>query len=285
MMADTHIMDKLLSENPSMHVKDKNLVEGKLKKLREDGSEKLQVIADFDKTLTRSHFDGTVIDTSWAVLRNTTSLGSFSEEVKKINAVYMPIEADLNMTAEEKTPFLLEWYQKKLQICQDKGLTKPMITDMVSASNIAFRDGTSQMFLQLANESIPLLIFSAGIGNTIEEVLKRFNMDHANIKIVSNMFNFDASGKITGYDGNVIHAFNKNESSLQDPAYYDKLKSRTNAVLMGEAACHSSESAGVDIHLNVTNLKCTYWHSSEKHNLDIHLKNNCLKLFMEFYVM
>jgi hypothetical protein len=48
-----------------------------------------------------------------------------------------------------------------------------------------------------------------------------------NIKVVSNFLAFDSStGNVTGIDGEMVHVFNKNESSVHDSEYFKRLEGR-----------------------------------------------------------
>ena len=47
------------------------------------------------------------------------------------------------------------------------------------------------MFDHLDMKHVPLLIFSAGLGNVIEEVITQQSKLHKNMKIVSNYMDFD----------------------------------------------------------------------------------------------
>ena len=53
------------------------------------------------------------------------------------------------------------------------------------------RDGCSWFFDELKKYDIPVLIFSAGIGDIIEEILRQQSTIHDNMHIVSNYMKFD----------------------------------------------------------------------------------------------
>lgn len=44
--------------NPNVHIKDKDRVNGILKSIIEGGTKRLQVVSDFDRTITKQHEDG-----------------------------------------------------------------------------------------------------------------------------------------------------------------------------------------------------------------------------------
>ena len=54
------------------------------------------------------------------------------------------------------------------------------------------RDGSSAMFDSLQHHQVPLLIFSAGVGDVIDGILRNKNEFHDNMKIVSNFMDFDS---------------------------------------------------------------------------------------------
>lgn len=53
------------------------------------------------------------------------------------------------------------------------------------------RDGFQLFFDHLHEHSIPLLIFSAGIGDILEEVIRQAGVFHPNVKVFSNYMDFD----------------------------------------------------------------------------------------------
>lgn len=48
-------------------------------------------------------------------------------------------------------------------------------------------------FDHLEEEHIPLLIFSAGVGDVLEEVIQQNHVFHPNVHIISNYMDFDHS--------------------------------------------------------------------------------------------
>ena len=55
------------------------------------------------------------------------------------------------------------------------------------------REGYQLFFDHLHEHSIPLLIFSAGIGDILEEVIRQAGVFHSNVKVFSNYMDFDES--------------------------------------------------------------------------------------------
>lgn len=55
------------------------------------------------------------------------------------------------------------------------------------------RDGFQLFFDHLHKRNVPLLIFSAGIGDILEEVIRQAGVFHPNVKVFSNYMDFDES--------------------------------------------------------------------------------------------
>ena len=53
------------------------------------------------------------------------------------------------------------------------------------------RDGSDWLFDELHKHNVPLLIFSAGVGDVVVEAVKQRAVLHDNVKVVSNFMDFD----------------------------------------------------------------------------------------------
>lgn len=220
----------------TVHVKNPAHVEELISLLVKGGYSKLQVISDFDHTISRVHFNGAMCDTTYGILDS----GPYTPEENRIKAnllfqKYYPIEVDPHLTRAEKTLHMVEWYTQSRNLMTTSGIKKGDITAMVRASNALLRDGCDAVFKTLLAHDIPLLIFSAGIGDILKEVLKQRNLLLSNMEIVANFIQFDEQDNIMGFQNRLIHTFNKNQYSLENSDYFDKLKSRKNIILLGDS--------------------------------------------------
>ncbi|KAI9321295.1 pyrimidine 5'-nucleotidase [Dichotomocladium elegans] len=124
---------------------------------------------------------------------------------------------------------------------------------MANEAHIKLRPGVETVLEQCHTAAIPLLVFSAGIGNIIEEVLKSKNLLYNNMHIVSNMMTFDDKDVCVGFDEPLIHVFNKSEFQLEETAYYESIKDRPNVILIGDSLGDLQMSQGVkhELSLNI----------------------------------
>jgi len=110
-----------------------------------------------------------------------------------------------------------------------------------------------RFFVTTERHDIPLLIFSAGLGDIIREwILSACGGSFKNQKIVSNFMQFDpATGRVLSFNADtrrLIHIFNKNESVLEDTEYGRYIENRHNLLLLGDSV------GDVDMCTGLTNV-------------------------------
>lgn len=135
------------------------------------------------------------------------------------------------------------------------------------------REGYELFFDRLNQHAIPLLIFSAGIGDILEEVIRQANVFHPNVKVISNYMDFDEfvscaalkkililfqiidfydiktslinQGILRAFKGELIHVYNKREGALLNTGHFKELRSRPNVLLMGDSLGDLNMADGV----------------------------------------
>ncbi|KAF3434414.1 hypothetical protein FNV43_RR25517 [Rhamnella rubrinervis] len=228
-------------------VGDSELLEKKINAIRSAGQWKLQVIADFDATLTKYWVNGCRGQSSHGLLQQGNP--EYDLKRQELFEYYHPLEFSPTISIEEKTKLMEEWWGKTHGLLIEGGLTYDSIEKSVANSSIAFREGVIELFEFLEGKDIPILIFSAGLADIIEEVLRqKLHKSFKNVKIVSNRMVFDDNGHLLSFKGKTIHSLNKNEHALDMAApLHDRLgdidqptddnasvKMRTNVLLLGD---------------------------------------------------
>ncbi|KZV55258.1 7-methylguanosine phosphate-specific 5'-nucleotidase [Dorcoceras hygrometricum] len=168
---------------------------------------------------------------------------------QKLYDYYHPLEIEPTIPLDKKAKLMEEWWEKTHGLLIEGGLTYDAIKSSVANSKIAFRDGVFELFELLEKNSVPVLIFSAGLADIIEEVLRqKLRRSFDNVKIVSNRMVFDQSGNLLSFEGKTIHVLNKNEHAIEMAGpVHDQLgdlngtnnsassvKLRTNVLLLGD---------------------------------------------------
>ncbi|KAM9749438.1 7-methylguanosine phosphate-specific 5'-nucleotidase isoform 4-T4 [Dama dama] len=140
---------------------------------------------------------------------------------------------------------MVEWWTKAHDLlCQQK-IQKFQIAQVVRESNAMLRDGYKTFFNTLSQNNIPLFIFSAGIGDVLEEIIRQRKVFHPNIHIVSNYMEFDEDGFLKGFKGQLIHTYNKNSSVCENSDYFQQLQGKTNILLLGDSMGDLTMADGV----------------------------------------
>ncbi|CAM9322756.1 unnamed protein product [Lampetra planeri] len=211
-------------------MRDPERVQEILQSMLKAGSNTLQVISDFDMTLTRFAHNGKRCPTCHNILDNSKLISDdCKEKLKELLNTYYPIEIDSSRTIDEKLPLMVEWWTK--------------------AHN--YWEGYQLFFDHLYEHSIPLLIFSAGIGDILEEVIRQAGVFHPNVKVFSNYMDFDEAGVLKAFKGELIHIYNKREGALLNTGHFQELRTRPNVLLLGDSLGDLTMADGVH---NIENI-------------------------------
>lgn len=167
------------------------------------------ILMDFDRTITSKDSLG-----SWSVLENPKFMSEdFRIEAKKLVDFYYPYELDYSISNNVKAKYLSEWYYKNMDLLYEYNLTKSILLDCVNDCNAKFHDGCKEFLDYMYKLNVPIVIISAGIGNVIIELLKKYNCFYQNIHIFSNFIKFD-NDKMVRFSDSMIHTSNKSMSVL-----------------------------------------------------------------------
>jgi 5'-nucleotidase len=149
---------------------------------------------------------------------------------------------------------MVEWWTKAHDLLLACNFRQSYLEQIVRDSRLFFRDGCDWLFNELHAHNVPLLIFSAGIGDVIVEVVRQRATLHDNIKVVSNFMDFDDQGILKGFKGELLHVFNKNENAVHKSEYFERLIHRDNIILMGDSLGDLSMANGAAECANILNI-------------------------------
>lgn len=205
----------------------KYINEDKIKKL-DINSSNLVIVIDFDRTITAK----TSMD-SWDA--SGLLLGKeFKEKLEKLYLEYRPIELDYEISEEEKTKKMEEWYKACMNLYEEYNLSTSKLEESVEKSRLVFRKGAKEFLNNAIIKDIPVIILSAGIGNVIEIFLKKNNCLGKNFEIISNFLQFDNLGNIKPFNGQLIHTTNKNLNKKHKDKIKEELVKRKYRILIGD---------------------------------------------------
>ncbi|MEK6945333.1 MAG: hypothetical protein AABW63_00910 [Nanoarchaeota archaeon] len=203
-----------------------------------NGINKIHVVADFDRTLTKAFVDGEKTPSLISELRTRGYISEdYSAKANALSDKYHPTEIDPNIPFEEKRKVMHEWWSKHFQLLIESGLNKSHLEKIIESGRIQFREGAGEFLDFLDEKGIPLVILSsAGLGgDSIEMFLEKQGKLYGNITIVSNSFVWGEDGKAIGIREPIIHVFNKDEASLRHYRNFHRVRDRKNVLLLGDS--------------------------------------------------
>lgn len=210
-----------------------------LNKIRQDWFEKLHILADFDKTLTKAFSNWKKRSSLIAVLRSEWYLSKeYAKEAYSLFDYYNPIEINPDIYMEEKIKEMTNWWNKHLNLLVNSGLTKQDIDNVSNSWIIELRQWVREFLKFLSEKNIPLVIISANWlwTDSIKLYLEKEWVLTNNINIISNSFEWNNDWKAIWYDKRVIHTFNKWEVVLEQfPEIYEKIYNRKNVILLWDS--------------------------------------------------
>ena len=205
--------------------------EEKVNKLKEKmDKNNICIFLDYDKTITSSESED-----SWATTANRKVMGQeISNDLDKLYEKYGPIEFDYSMDITEREKYIIEWYDKCMELYYTYHLTEQKLKESIDNSNLILRDGVKEFLFKLYKNDIPVIILSAGIGNVIEQSLKKEKCYYNNIHMISNFIKFDDNGNMIKFCDNMIHSLNKNVDKLGNLQLKEKIEAKEYRIVIGD---------------------------------------------------
>ena len=242
-----------------------------------DGPGRLQLICDFDHTL--SSFASL---SSHGALEHSSSLpADYQLKVKQLYDKYYPIEMDMSVGNEEKARVMVDWWEAAHALLLSYRFRRSYITAAVSqamqSGRLQLRAGAAELLRYCSAQSLPLLVFSAGLGDCIASFLAQSQLLFPCVDIVSNWMRWgrdEAAGDevIVGFESDLIHSLNKDyhhvrrqrEREGRGREALDALhaESRRNVLLLGDSLgdvrmVHGLEGVGALLRVGFVNGRCS----------------------------
>ncbi|MCK9273245.1 haloacid dehalogenase-like hydrolase [Candidatus Gracilibacteria bacterium] len=248
-----------LFTDPLIHIKDKDTVKRKISKFSLD---KLQIVSDFDSTITQDNGH-----TSWSLFSKSGLMpDEYIKERDDYFKYYYPFEIDATLSFEKKDFLMREWWTKHLELFIKYKLNINIIDKIIQKDSfVDFRHGMKEFMDISATLNIPFIILSAGITNTINEFLSYKEAQFDNIHIVSNELKFDNDGFCVGINKDIIiHSENKDEHDM--PAHIQEMvKGKTDIILLGDSL---TDTKMIDEELREGALKIGFLAEMKNHSKD-----------------
>ena len=205
----------------------KYIKEERISKIKLDKTN-MYVVIDFDKTITDSDSQD-----SWDATGINLSK-DFKKDIDDLYEKYMPVEINYKIPYEEKYKDMERWYNDCMNLYYTYSLTKEKLEEAVNTSKLKFRKGAKEFLKNMYESNIPVIVISAGIGNTIELFLKKNNSLYKNMCIISNFIKFDENGNMKKFEEDIIHSMNKNLKHDLPKYFKEEIEKRKYSLLLGD---------------------------------------------------
>lgn len=198
----------------------------KFKKLNKDN---FYVVADFDRTIS-THMSNPTFS---LFAKSGIYPSEYVKERDKLYEHYRPLEIDPNITDEEKCAIMNEWWHNSYGLMLKYKVKESDVKKIIERVELVnLREGAIEFIRLLNNLGIPLIINSAGIGNFITELLKKYGILSDNIYIFSNILEFKDDIVIDSIK-DMVHSMNKYNIELPT-SYQRKIDDRPYPIIIGD---------------------------------------------------
>ncbi|XP_018788098.1 PREDICTED: 7-methylguanosine phosphate-specific 5'-nucleotidase [Bactrocera latifrons] len=257
--------DVAILNNDNCKIKDKQRVERILNEFMSGGHERLQIVSDFDFTITKQRTsNGATVPSSFGIFEECKSLPpNFVKAARELHDIYRPIEVNPHISREEKVKAMIEWWTKSGENLMGFTFDLKEIDEIAKKYAYSMRDNSHELFKNLDALNIPVLVFSAGLGNCVIAMLRQAGLFYPNMKVISNFLQFKDESMLNGFQEPIIHTFNKNETMLEGTDYYDLVHSRDHIILMGDSLADSGMADGVPASSHVLKIGFLFHHANE----------------------
>ncbi|CAB1098541.1 unnamed protein product [Ectocarpus sp. CCAP 1310/34] len=226
--------------SPRVLFRDAEDFERKWQRIVAGGVDRLQIISDFDFTLTKFWVNGKRGDSCHAVIDGSGLLGEgFHKRTWELRNHYYPLEVAPDLSPEMRLEMMVEWVTKAHDAMVAAGITKDILSAAVSKANLLFRPGHGELLRWVDKHGVPFLMFSAGIADVLEEAFRQHSAEPlpSTSRVISNRMAFDEDGNMTGFVGECFHVFNKHASASAVKPYFetDEMRCRSNVLLLGDS--------------------------------------------------
>jgi len=248
---NSHLVEELESHKSPIYISNPTNFADKIDKIVSAGLMNLMAIVDFDFTLSRFTLNGEKCWTTHSVLEDAMKGHDvYYQKSLELKAKYTPIEYCPIMSIEEKIPYMIEWWDGSHELTVKSQFRESELEKYCAGANVHLRDGANELVRLLDENSVPVLVFSAGVQDIIERFLRReMSSIPSSVHVISNKMEFSEEGICTGFRRPLIHTFNKNSSVIsKGEPFFDKITHRTsnNVLLLGDSLGDTHMDIGLE---------------------------------------
>lgn len=208
---------------------------------------------------------------------------AYRTKTKQLHDHFFPLEFDPTITYEQKYKLMDEWWAKSSGALVEQSPTLETLFDAVSYAHLSLRPGFATVAQLAYQHDIPVIVFSAGITQVIEEILRQLgptSLMLPNVHVIANDLIVDpATNIVTSFKEPMMHSLNKKDTSVQlirganaGFPWFQQLRNRKHVILMGDSVGDANMSDGYEGDPEATILKIGFLNANEELLLDTYRK-------------
>ena len=247
-----------------VHIRDKESLDRKIALLRKSGLSELQIVADFDGTLT---FHTAQLTTG--VSRSLSCHGvigkhpgfsdNYRNEVQRMEDFFAPLESDPNLDDASRLKVMTDWWSQSHQLMINQNISintvEGMVTQACKRGMFGLRLKAREFLLSARATHIPTIVLSAGISLVIEELLKLESIPIDDLTaVISNQVIRGTDGVLQSFVEPVIHGMSKKHvlKTFIDDSVTRRL--RKNFIVLGDMPHDADVISSIDGIENVISI-------------------------------
>ncbi len=164
----------MYQEDQELIISDPTKFQQIMKALISEGIESLDIVTDFDFTLTRKEPEGDHgNDSSYSLFSLSPHLSKeFKDKRIYLYKTYSPYERDTTLDFAAKDKLMQEWYSRTLELVSSHKLSNDQIKESIYCTSMKLRHCSDELFKFASLLSIPMYVISAGIKEIIMNFLE-----------------------------------------------------------------------------------------------------------------
>mmetsp|Transcript_13136 Transcript_13136/g.37790 ORF Transcript_13136/g.37790 Transcript_13136/m.37790 type:complete len:351 (-) Transcript_13136:136-1188(-) len=215
-------------------------LEARLERFRGAGVGSLQLIMDFDHTLTAFKLpDGRKCPQCHDIVKRSPMMP------ERFLRDYATLGTEMSRQLKLGQADFEAWWRQAHTLIKSNGMRREWIPEMLRHSEVRCRRGIRELFGSLQSHGVPVLIVSAGITDLIQETLAREGIATTPSssssgqpglpRILANDFHFDeATGVLSSFTEPPMHQHAKASTGHREAEYFKRI-GRRNVILLGDS--------------------------------------------------
>lgn len=157
----------------------------------------------------------------------------YKNEAQALFEKYYPRDEDPELTVEEKTALMHEWYEHHYALMFREGLTRDILHLAGTGADLELREGAYNLVRICGMLQIPFVVLSAGLGDVTSAFFQKVGLGDA-VQVVSNFFDYTPEGLASSLRHSIIHTRNKHLTHLQNHILHFAERPPTHVIVMGD---------------------------------------------------